>query len=178
MRQDQGGKERSSASEHRPADETRLGPTVAATDRASLLLASQNPCLRARIDHGVGLWRIDRVVRREEVGVTLRGWHEHSLRNIRLRQLQSSTPRILHHPCCAEFKSPCAHRSPSTGARSRRSGCSAITRRKRLTESDRSRSPSNAARQAQSKLRCRCLRRWQPQSVRPHPPAALRSSHE
>src|SRR5829696_2248620 len=37
MRHDQGGKERGSASEHRPADEAGLGPTVAATDGAALL---------------------------------------------------------------------------------------------------------------------------------------------
>src|SRR5215211_4809772 len=88
-------------------------------------MASQIPCLRARIDD-LWLWRIDRVVRREEVWVTLRGWHEHSLRNIRLRQLRTADPRIFDHlPIChdsilaapsAERGNPCAHRLPSIRA--------------------------------------------------------------
>src|SRR5215203_3261193 len=36
------------------------------------------------------------------------GWHEHSLRKIRLRQFRTSEPRILHHvPICHDQSSLC-----------------------------------------------------------------------
>src|SRR5215204_5586271 len=115
--------------EHRPADEGGLDSQLPLLIEPLCFMASQKPCLRARIDDRVWLWRIDRVVRREEVGVTLRGWHEHSLRNIRLRQLRTAAPRIFDHlPIChdsilaapsAERGNPCAHRLPSLGARAR-----------------------------------------------------------
>ena len=44
------------------------------------LWASQDPWLRARIDHRVGLRQVDRVVRREQVRVALWCRYEHLLR--------------------------------------------------------------------------------------------------
>src|SRR5215204_4272517 len=64
---------------------------------ACVLTVSQDPWFWARIDDRVGLRGVNWVVGGEEVRVAFRGWHEHALREIWLRQLRACGTGVLHH---------------------------------------------------------------------------------